>query len=357
MLSTWAVLSDARGGWCGGSSAPVGAPRFVPGPAPEYVSAPTWEWRSFPDDEEQIALLYGGKQVGGYNLVEGYYRPYADSTWGEKQVQAPTGLPQWAKDRAAKLKAEKKPKVVGKDEKPKKCGCDCGCGQSGKCDCRDNTPPPTKCGCKHDGSCKDGKCDPTCKCLQGINTDDCPNFGINCAKLKEDGLGYSINGVQVSREVFLGQLEGTGPGPVPVPDDAKQLCVTVVGPDAQRKQVIADIAASEWKDKVRVQEYAPGEWALACGFPADPFYVLVQGSDGVALHLQKDYDGGIQQLVEAIRKADPNFKPDLTPDLRKPKPSPAPGPSPDEQPVDLMPACCVAGVLGLFVLLARRKSS
>ncbi len=51
----------------------------------------TYEWKGFANDAGQIALFLDGKQVGGYNLVTGIYRPVnaATAEWG-KPCRPPT---------------------------------------------------------------------------------------------------------------------------------------------------------------------------------------------------------------------------------------------------------------------------
>lgn len=45
-----------------------------------------YEWRSFPDDAGQVALWHNDRQIGGYHLLEDYYRPLDPETgqWGER---------------------------------------------------------------------------------------------------------------------------------------------------------------------------------------------------------------------------------------------------------------------------------
>jgi hypothetical protein len=45
-----------------------------------------YEWRSFADDVNQMALYHEGRQIGAYHLVEDYYRPLDPATlrWGER---------------------------------------------------------------------------------------------------------------------------------------------------------------------------------------------------------------------------------------------------------------------------------
>jgi hypothetical protein len=145
----------------------------------------------------------------------------------------------------------------------------------------------------------------------------------------------TLNGVEVTREAAAGVI---------LPDDRSLLRVTVIGTEAACRQVTADLAASEWKGKVLVQEYRPAEWAVKPGFvtTGNPT-IYCQAPDGRVLHRQDDYEGGLPALAGALRKADPKYDPAKDPDLRKPAPvapepptplAPKPPRRPDAEPSD-----------------------
>lgn len=197
-----------------------------------------YEWRAFPDDASQVALWHNGRQIGGYHLLEDYYRPLDAATgrWGER--------------------------------------------------CAPPVDPPRR------------------------------NFGLAQDKIR-DGDHYSLNGREVSKEQIQQVL-----GDSKVPDDSGKLRITVIG-DPNWRSVVEDFARhpalASYKDKVVAAWYAPDHWAIArqgfvtSGRPT----IYVQAPDGTVLHRQDDYQGGAEALAEALRKIDPNYRPEKDRDLRK----------------------------------------
>ncbi len=63
-------------------------------PCPCLNCLAAYEWRGFATDAGQLALFLDGRQIGGYNLVTGVYRP-VDATKGEwgKPCRPPTTPP------------------------------------------------------------------------------------------------------------------------------------------------------------------------------------------------------------------------------------------------------------------------
>ncbi|HLW66153.1 MAG TPA: hypothetical protein VKS79_12650 [Gemmataceae bacterium] len=180
------------------------------------------------------------------------------------------------------------------------------------------------------------------------------NFGIMQTKLNGSASHHSINGRSVTEEDALAALQGK------LTDDSQKLRLTIIGPDDKRRAVLADWNANPslraLKDKVLVQGYDPGHWAVAnSGFrTSGQPTIYLQAPDGKVLHRQDEYRGP-DKLAEAIRKADPNYQPNNDPDLNKNNPPPA-SPSFD---LSRVPGwCCAAGAAGAaFLILRRRKRS
>lgn len=254
-----------------------------------------YEWRPFADDNDQISLWENGRQLGNYFFSTREYRPrLAPGAWG-----AP---------------------------------------------CEPPYPPPCRC-------CKDCRCECDCKCPQGkpccrscrciypakVEPDGTLNFGLDLAKMSPTSEHF-LNGKEVSKEELLKAI-----GKPQLPDDSKWLCLTIIGPEAARKQVLNDLQSSAalapWKDKVKVQDYPPDHWAVKdTGFvtTGNPT-IYCQAPDGKVLHRQDDYRGP-EALAEALRKADAAYQSKMDPDLNKPLSG-------------VPPAVWVAGAILLILLL------
>lgn len=141
------------------------------------------------------------------------------------------------------------------------------------------------------------------------------NFGLVRDKLT-GGERYLHKGKEISRQQVRRMLSAT------VPDDAGRLRLTVIGSEAQRRQVVDDLAKSpalaEWRGALAVQAYPPEHWAVAqAGFVTTGMpTIYLQAPDGVVLHRQDDYQGGAEALAVALRKADPNYRPERDRDRR-----------------------------------------
>lgn len=105
-----------------------------------------------------------------------------------------------------------------------------------------------------------------------------------------------------------------------------RLHVTVIGEDSQREPVMKDIetnpAFADVREYIDVQGYKPGEWAVdpSLGFKAGTPSIIVQSgksaadpAGGKVLYRVQDYSKGPVSLAEAIRKANPSYKPELDP--------------------------------------------
>jgi hypothetical protein len=210
-----------------------------------------YEWRSFPDDRDQLALWRDGRQLGNYRLSSRAYFPrLASGGWGEA--------------------------------------------------CAPPYPPP--------GSVPvPGKIEP----------DGSVNFGLDRTHLSAEGKHF-LNGREVSKDALMQAL-----GEPRLRDDSQWLSLTVIGSKAARKKVLSDLQCSPWlspwKDRLKVQGYAPDHWAVRdAGFvtSGNPT-IYCQSADGEVLHRQDEYRGP-QALAEVLRKADPAYRPQRDPDLNHP---------------------------------------
>ncbi len=158
---------------------------------------------------------------------------------------------------------------------------------------------------------------------------------------------YRINGRPCSKLEAYRAIENG------LTDDSKlPWLVLVGGTEQERKAVIQDLethpALEHLKGKIRVQSYPADHWAVklwgfkSAGRPVIYFQaatgqqlgwtdvinkttgkkerVPLLAKGGEVLHRQDDYEGGPQALAEALRKADPAYRPENDPDRRKPDP-------------------------------------
>lgn len=139
------------------------------------------------------------------------------------------------------------------------------------------------------------------------------NFGIVRERLMNDVEEHSLSGRAVTAVEARAAFGGLS-------DDSDKLRLTIIGTSDQRQMVRRDLDAhpklSALRDRLLVQDYPPDHWAVAdAGFvrTGQPT-IYVQSSDGRVQHRQDDYRGP-EKLAEAIRRADPRYRPDLDPDL------------------------------------------
>jgi hypothetical protein len=210
-----------------------------------------YEWRSFPDDNDQVALWRDGRQLGNYRFSTGEYFPrLAPGLWGV---------------------AEEPP-----------------------------YPPPTT-----------ERAYPAQR-----EPDGTLNFGLVLDRMPSAGK-HLLNGREVTKEELLEAI-----GKPRVVDDSKWLCLTIIGPDAARRQVLNDLHSSPvlapWRERIKVQDYPPDHWAVRdAGFKSDGNpTIYCQAADGKVLHRQDDYRGP-EALAEVLRKAEPTYQPAKDPDLNK----------------------------------------
>jgi hypothetical protein len=144
------------------------------------------------------------------------------------------------------------------------------------------------------------------------------NFGLGIEHLGKRKDSYTAHSTEAKRFV----AEATAPS-----EDVTKLHLTIIGQDADRAAVLNDIkshpAFEGLRDRLLVQDYKPGEWAIdpSLGFRQDgkPTIVIQEPKGphdpkgGRVLWRSKDYRMGPEGLAEAIRKADPDYRPDKDP--------------------------------------------
>lgn len=123
----------------------------------------------------------------------------------------------------------------------------------------------------------------------------------------------TYRGQVISRDEAMTLIQGS------IPDDLSFVRVTVIGPDTERQAVIDAIKAQPSPLQIVLNSYPPDHWAVSgVGFVTSGHpTVYVQRPDGVVLHRQDNYDGGIASLVRAIRIADPAYNPTNDPNVNK----------------------------------------
>ncbi len=119
---------------------------------------------------------------------------------------------------------------------------------------------------------------------------------------------FTFRGLEVDRkkiEAILGAYE--------LVDDSKKATVTVIGPDKDRKEVVAGLKAKLGTD-YKYWEGPASDWSFEPGFSAkgDPVTIYCQAPDGKVLYRQDN--GAVETAVEAIRKANPAYDPKKDPD-------------------------------------------
>jgi hypothetical protein len=308
--------AQCRGGNCGPAL-----------PLPTVRAA--WEWRCYPGSET-FGLFHSGAQVGAWTPARGYQALGPGDTWGEPG-EPPVELPGLIRTLTR-----------CKCNRDCHCGFGCDCFRKGKCSPGCNCAPP-----KDADKDKPEKKEPR----EGsrIENDGTLNFGLDREHLAGPRQErYEINGRAAGKEEVLKFLQAS------VPDDVARSFLTVIGSIAERRQVLADLesapALAPWKGKLRVQAYAPDDWAVArAGFATggNPT-IYFQAADGTVLHRQDDYAGAADGLATALRQADPTYNPAADPDRRKASAGPFLG-VPWSVPVVLL------GAAGLLILYRPKK--
>lgn len=175
------------------------------------------------------------------------------------------------------------------------------------------------------------------------------NFGVIRELLAGNDERHSLNGGKVSGSEALAAIGK-------IDDDSDKLRLTIIGPDIERRAVLVDLdknpELAQFRERLLVQSYPPGHWAVAgAGFvQAGNPTIYLQAPDGTVRHRQDEYRGP-EKLAEAIRRADPHYRPEKDPDLNRPILLP-------HFQFPRMPGWgwAVAGILFLIVISNRRRS-
>lgn len=146
---------------------------------------------------------------------------------------------------------------------------------------------------------------------------DVQNFGLAPDKMRANST-YTTTGEKARQFV----LEAKAPG-----GEVPKLHVTVIGSDDARAPVVNDLMThpelAALKPHLMVQDYKPGEWEVdeSLGFQTNGKpTIIVQSAKGPGdprggrvIFRANDYESGPKGLAEAIRKADPHYKPAIDP--------------------------------------------
>lgn len=224
---------------------------------------------------------------------------------------------------------------------------------------------PPECVCDRCG-CED--CPRECLAATFVSKpgDDPFPGGVDSKRVSES-MTWECSGRPCSKQHVFTRLADT------LSDDRAKPFLTLVADEATRKRFLADLdgpTMAALKAKCHVNVYDPSDWhvaqvglqpGLTCQGPPD-----AAGKSPVLFRFRAY--AGPEATAEAVRKVDPNYKPDADPDPAKPSPKPAPAnpDGPDASPskpggscnhyfgLTLLAACGAIG-LGLGILLTRRK--
>ena len=170
------------------------------------------------------------------------------------------------------------------------------------------------------------------------------NFGVDVAQL-QGASGITCNGQTITQAQAAKMLGNS------LPDTATKRRLTVIGPPEARKQVLAELAGPlrELTQEYVIKDYDPTHWAVArTGFvtTGNPT-IYAQEADGTVLFRQDSPDD-LRRNLEAVRKPDPNYRPERDPDHRKGLPWPD---------TDQAMQYGGLGIMGWLLWLAFRSSS
>lgn len=250
--------------------------------APVYYSAPYYYWEYAEGAPNEIHLMYGSRQMGTV-WEDGLYYRFSNKNWSDSPSTIPSGapsLPGAFLRRLEKLKQQEPTTNHGLDWKP-------------------SASAPEK------------------------------FIFMDREISRKDGLDILQNGV---------------------PDDRHKLFFTVIGRDkGLRKKVVNDVQALlDVKDQLLIQDYDPDNFAVKdAGFvtvgnptiylqaPAGKnFWLADQGGQwhrittqaGDVLHRQDTYESTrlASAVRSAIRRTNPDYRPENDPDLSIPPPKPKP---------------------------------
>jgi hypothetical protein len=202
------------------------------------------------------------------------------------------------------------------------------------------------------GSCVCSKCEDACPCRAGSG-----RCGDGCACVVEVGQlptgvdwdkispkdSYSDDKGPSTRKDVIRKIEAAGDPSLT--DDSAKPHLTVIGDEAFRKKVLADLGSTPGAGLALLQAYDPGAEILK-GRGLTPG-VWLQKRDGTRLGTSPITAEGYSPaaLAGLVAWADPLYKP-------APPPAPKPGPA---SPGEIPAAWLVAGGLGLLLLMRKGR--
>jgi hypothetical protein len=139
-------------------------------------------------------------------------------------------------------------------------------------------------------------------------------FGVVPSPHENGHNRYWVNDKEVSRTELYQKMDRQ------VTDQSGKPFLTIIGPDSNRKAVLADIEKSpplkELIGNYRLNAYAPDDWHVArLGFVSDGKpTIYVQEPNGRVVHRQDEYHGP-DELIGVLRKANDNYRKDKDPNL------------------------------------------
>lgn len=211
--------------------------------------------------------------------------------------------------------------------------CVCGCNANGACPCKGLPAPPRK---------------PVGKKPEQLVVAEEPsvNYGVDLSKLG-GGERYLLGGREVSRARAIQA--------VTLDDDSAKLRLTVIGSESDCKRALdglpADLRAA-WS----VTDYRPDHWHVEPGFvKTGTPTIYLQKPDGSVLWRQDEYLTAADW--EAVRKADPNYKPDRDPGPKKPDTPKPPDPSPPAPATTPVWVLVALGLILLAGVVYKRRES
>ncbi len=301
---------------------------------PVQPAAPAYEWRSFPDDDTQVALMADGVQVGGYSLTKGIYRSLTGTQWGP--VGTAPFTPPAQKEKVAASATTKRVAM--------KAGCDCG----------------PNCKCLTPGDCGDPYCGGAAnkKVVKSDDNEPVNNFGMDY-KPPTDGLThYYRNGVEVIRSQAVQTINDSEVifiGDKVLPNDATAPWLIVIGTHSETAPVIVDVTTNDKLKKILAGyrlKVSPveGWWVKRMGLDTSGHPTIYRedaaGKFDPAKDVWKEYKGA-----------------DWFADKLSVNPAPAPKPNPDDpppsEPVNYSPYVILGlgGVLAVAGVAAMRKKT
>lgn len=328
-----------------------------------------------------VELWWRGELVGVLNPATGYWQTNGKEHWLPLQSLAATGEATPFRSTSSDRPTQDERQRVGqavlelfKTGKPspqcicEKDACKCKTCPEG-CVATQLTSAPG-CLCPHD-ACECQNCPQDCPQAQPngprpLAQDPCPG-GVR-RDLFEQGNRYYCNSRACSRSEAFQRLSEAS-----LVDDTGKAFLTIVGDEAMRKQVLADIDSSsalrEFKGKLHVNAYAPDDWHVKqIGLQPGITYQTAlkdQEHNVVPVEFRFRAYAGDAALAEAIRKVDPKYQPDKDPDpTKKPinnpdgtKINPTPATLPTLPNHLLVTLGALTGLVGAAYLWGRHKKT